>query len=59
MAYVKGSSRVLRQPEVFTIHDDHGHQGFIEIPAGTRVRLQATTLPDLGPPLPAALTAAP
>jgi len=57
MAYVKGSGRVLREPEVFAIYDDIGRRIYIEVPAGTRVRLNATKLPEL-PPLPFELTTA-
>jgi len=55
MAYVKGSGRVLREPEVFAVYDDNGRRTYIEVPAGTRVRLNATNLPEL-PPLPFGLT---
>jgi hypothetical protein len=52
MPFVKGASRVLSQPEVFSVRDGRGRQALIEVPAGTRVRLHATALPDLGPALP-------
>lgn len=53
MPFVKGASRLLRAPEVFSVQDVNGRQTFIEVPAGTRVRLHAAALPDLGPALPA------
>lgn len=57
MAYVKGSGRVLREPEVFAVYDDNGRRTYIEVPTGTRIRLNATNLPEL-PPLPFELATA-
>lgn len=51
MAYVKGSSRVLRAPEVFEVFGRNGRPVLIEVPSGTRVRLNVTELPSFdGPP---------
>jgi hypothetical protein len=50
--FVKGASRVLREPEVFAVCDRNGERVYIEVPAGVRVRLHATTLPDFGDELP-------
>lgn len=46
MAYVKGSSRVLKAPEVFEIFGADGRPALIEVPAGTRVRLNVTEMPS-------------
>lgn len=49
MAFVRGASRVLREPEIFSVQDGNGRQTLIEVPAGTRVRLHATRLPRFEP----------
>lgn len=59
MAFIKGASRVLREPEIFSVQDAHGRQTLIEVPAGARVRLHATRLPHFEPlPAPAVRAAA-